>query len=551
VSDGDLRGALSLSQGDDPPGRFWAFDEFLTDEDTSTTDLTSGFTSMGFIRAALRRSAWFWCTTAVVGMLAGFAALKHFPPSYQASTTILLSNNLPGPPGEAVQDDAAIAQSRAVAGSALRALGLPQSPESFTGDYTAAVVTNRVFVITVKATSYNAAVREAKALASAFIRFQTQQLESQERLVDNALQQQIATARQHVNSINSRIKAVSAQPPTATQRAKLSILADDRKEAKIALIQTETANLGSEAATKIQTATLVKGTQILDPAVPLPLHTKRYLALYVGGGFLAGLMLGLFIVILRALVSDRLRRRDDVARALGAPVMLSVGKVRSARWRPSRRGRAAAPGAAIPRIVAYLRRAVPPSSQNPASLVIVPVDDVQLPARCVVALAESYTQQGLRVVVADLCHDAPAARLLGAAEPGVHTATSADGARLLVMVPDPEDVFPVGPLGRPRRSEATEPLAAACASADLVLTLATLDPSIGGQHLAGWARGAVVFVTAGRSSAPRIHAVGEMIRLSGMELISAVLVGADKSDESLGVSASPGPRVSVSHSLGS
>ena len=47
-------------------------------------------------------------------------------------------------------------------------------------------------------------------------------------------------------------------------------------------------------------------------------------------------------------------------------------------------------------------------------------------------------------------------------------------------------------------------------------------------------------MTAGRSSWTRIHAVGEMIRLAGMSLVSAVLVGADKTDESLGVTQPPG-----------
>ena len=74
----------------------------------------------------------------------------------------------------------------------------------------------------------------------------------------------------------------------------------------------------------------------------------------------------------------------------------------------------------------------------------------------------------------------------------------------------------------------------ACASADLLLTLATVDPSLGAEHLATWAGRAVVLVTAGRSSWTRIHAVGEMIRLAGISLVSAVLVGADKTDESLG-----------------
>jgi len=42
-------------------------------------------------------------------------------------------------------------------------------------------------------------------------------------------------------------------------------------------------------------------------------------------------------------------------------------------------------------------------------------------------------------------------------------------------------------------------------------------------------------VTAGRSSAARIYAVGEMMRLADMPEVSAVLIGADKNDESIGV----------------
>ena len=76
-------------------------------------------------------------------------------------------------------------------------------------------------------------------------------------------------------------------------------------------------------------------------------------------------------------------------------------------------------------------------------------------------------------------------------------------------------------------------------SADLLLTLVTLDPALGGDHLATWATNAVVVVSAGQSSAERIHGVGEMIRLAGMRLDSVVLLGADKSDESLGLTPRP------------
>ena len=84
-------------------------------------------------------------------------------------------------------------------------------------------------------------------------------------------------------------------------------------------------------------------------------------------------------------------------------------------------------------------------------------------------------------------------------------------------------------------ARAGDELSAAYGSADVLLTLIALDPSTGAEHLRTWAADAVVMVTAGRSSWMRIHAVGEMIRLSRTPLVSAILVGADQSDESLGL----------------
>ena len=72
-----------------------------------------------------------------------------------------------------------------------------------------------------------------------------------------------------------------------------------------------------------------------------------------------------------------------------------------------------------------------------------------------------------------------------------------------------------------------------------MLTLATLDPAFGGDYLATWATDAVAVVTAGRSSAERLRAVGDMVRLAGIRLDSAVLLGADKDDESLGLAPAP------------
>ena len=206
-----------------------------------------------------------------------------------------------------------------------------------------------------------------------------------------------------------------------------------------------------------------------------------------------------------------------------------------------RRGLAAAESGEVRRIVAHLRGVVPLSSERAAALAVVAVDWADVAALSVVSLAVSVAAEGKRVVLADLCGSAPAAALVGVKKPGVRGVT-VKGAQLVVAVPARDGVAPVGPLRRGPAAGLQRPsreLAAACESADLVLTLARLDPSIGGDHMATWASDAVVMVTAGQSSWTKIHAVGEMIRLAGMRLASAVLVGADKTDESLGVTPTP------------
>jgi hypothetical protein len=83
-------------------------------------------------------------------------------------------------------------------------------------------------------------------------------------------------------------------------------------------------------------------------------------------------------------------------------------------------------------------------------------------------------------------------------------------------------------------AQANAALVTACSAADLLLTLATLDPAFGGDHLGTWTANAVAVVTAGESSVEKVYSVGEMLRLAGTRLDSVVLIGADKTDETLG-----------------
>ena len=174
------------------------------------------------------------------------------------------------------------------------------------------------------------------------------------------------------------------------------------------------------------------------------------------------------------------------------------------------------------------------------------VDNGKTAAQALVATAMACAQDGKHVLVADLCPGAPAAHLLKAASPGVQP-VAVDGAQLAVVVPARDDVMPAGPVHhcRPgpkpgpgdRSAPKPRPRGAGrrLPEADVLLTLVSLDPALGADHMRTWAGDTVVMVTPGRSSWLRIHAVGELVRLARIPLVSAILAGADQTDESMGL----------------
>ena len=415
-------------------------------------------------------------------------------------------------------------------------MGLDESVRSFLAAYTVTAPSVQVLVFTVGAPSSTAAVQRASALATAYLQFRDSYLQNQQELQVKLAQQQLTAAQQKVTSLNRQVAAVSAEPVTTDQQASLRSLQAQLNTAETALTaaqQNESAVADTAAST---VAAMVHGSQVINAPTAVPRSLKQKRVFYLVLAFIAGLAIGLAIIIIRALVSSRLRSRDDIAEAIGSPVMLSIGEV-GANWLPPlgrRRGRMR--GLDLQRLEAHLNNAIaPPRAGYPAALAVVAVDNAPDAAPAVVSLALAWAGQGKKVVVADLCHGAPAARLLGSKSPGVHT-VSVSGAQMAVTVPGRAEVAPVGPLASPRPpfGRVNSDVAAACASADLLLTLITLEPVAGADHLATWATDAVAVATAGLSTSTRVRAVGEMIRLAGVRMASVVLLRADKSDESLG-----------------
>jgi capsular polysaccharide biosynthesis protein len=519
-ADGDFRDRLAIFNGDA---------DF--DERDSSAGSAPGLVSVGFLTSAVRRRARVWCVLALVGLILGGAYATLKPPKWTASTTVLLVDKPEADPAYAIETDLTLAESTPVAAAVVSQLGLNQTPASFLGTYRVAQVTTQILSITASGPTSSAAVQRASAIATQYLAYRAKYEQATQQQTETVLQQQVTQAQQQVNSVTTKL----AQAQGSGDQAEITKLQAQQTAATYNL-STIKANVASTlVTTRTTTQQMIQGSEVVSAATPGKRSVNKTLALYGIGGLIAGLAIGMIIVIIGAVTSDRLRRRDDIAYAIEAPVGLSVGELSSGRL-PALRGRAARQRD-MERVVGHLRNAVSGRSTGTSGLSVIAVDNAPTVAQAVVALAIAESQQRMRIVVADLSAGTPAARQLGVKGPGISTVTPA-GVPIVVVVPAAGEIAPIGPL-RPASASgdqvpATGPLADACSGADLILSLVTVDPAVGGDYLATWATKAVAVVSAGQSTATRIRAVGEMVRLAGAHLDSVVVVDADPSDESLG-----------------
>jgi capsular polysaccharide biosynthesis protein len=252
-------------------------------------------------RPGLRRGA--RAAMAVAGLLVGFGVYVTSPHEYQASTSLLLTSQ--AAPGEAsgapILNERAMAESGAVAELALDKLGLRQSAGSFLGTYTVTAPTDRMLVITISAPSSSAAVTRANTLAVVFLQFRAGEVKAAQKLVAQTFQQQIDQATQRVSSLAAQIRQVSAEPTSATQQAELKNLQTQEERATGALTWIQQVSTQNEVSTTISSYNVVHDSEVLDPAGPLPPHSRlKRLIEYTFIGLIAGLVLGMGIVVVRA-----------------------------------------------------------------------------------------------------------------------------------------------------------------------------------------------------------------------------------------------------------
>ncbi|MEX1007270.1 MAG: hypothetical protein WD271_05435 [Acidimicrobiia bacterium] len=389
-------------------------------------------------------------------------------------------------------------------------LHLHESADKVRSEYHGTAPSDDVLNITATGSSDSDAVRRANAVAHAFLAFRQHVYQRQSEVVGKALEGRTRALQTELDSVTTTVSSLSPSAisnPGQTADPQLDQLLQRRAQLSTEILSLQ----NSIQANAISSALVVNGSGVIDAASPASGSNVFALLRNMASGLAAGLLIGIGAVVLLSVTSNRVWRREDVARALRAPVARSVGRIRVRRFgrASAMRSRLRNPGLGMRTIDEHLLEALP--SDAPA-LAIVSVDSLDVGVLAACLLTISLDKRGSRVALVDL------------------TGTGLPFAVLGVT----RDVRPRG------ATRATAPAVTirppVSNSRETVIALAKLDPAVGADHLREFAARSVVFVTAGRSTVNTLCATSDMLEAAGIEVHSVVLADASRYDDSLGFS---------------
>lgn len=523
----------------------WRVDE-AEQEPPNSAFPSPALVTMHFLLTALRRRWRVWVGLGCVGMFLGLGWALSSPPNTVGTVTLILAHEPSADPQQAVSTDVSLLRTRTLAAEVIEQLGLKVTPDEFQDSVVSVSASPDVLVLEVTGPDDRAAVARARALADAYLAFRASQIRSQLEALTSGYKERIASLREQTDDLSKQYDEARG----LGDDAQTSVLLN--RQAQLA-VQIESAQQSIEDAT-MTTDAIIDASSVLDPPARKPAPSAvRTVALPVISGLIGATALGVGFVLFTALTSDRLRLREEVALALATPVRISVGGRLHRRWWPFRPIRL--PASALEILVDALDREVsrpakPWAAGNgsersheaqrrfePTRLALATVDTGGVGQLVVAGLAARLCAQGLDVFVVDLSESGA----LGAALDGALGEQEDPASQRRPVVFRPERVLSPQrePLDRPGSSKAdhslTDPWPEQWDQADVVVTLAEVDPAVGLEHLWSWVDEVVVLVAAGRSSAERLRTTGELIRSADLRLLFAMMVGADRSDESLGL----------------
>jgi len=476
--------------------------------------------SVRTLKEDLVRKRRIWIVTALLGLLIGASLHLVVPKKATAVTELYLVQPANSDPVAGMADDAALLQTQAVAKQAISTHHLHMSAHTLLSRYAGIVMSNNILSITFSGGSQSEAVSNDTAVGQAFLTVLANELRLQTDVLVHGLQSQIATLNASINDLNITIALLSNAPANTQTTNHLTDLINQRTS--------ETGQV-SQLQGQIQQGLLnehlvANVNHVLDPAALVPVSTTKVVVRDGLSGLVAGLAIGMGIVIFGSLLSERARDRSAVAATAGAPVELSLGRYRRLRIMQRRRlnRRLRKPSPALSMLGRRLRTNL--ESAPGSALGVIALGTVEAAALSVGLLALDLTSEGHGVVVVDAADDRILASVLGhtsrvrTAETFQSFSLGSPPVRVIVSPADPAQMAQKPP---PEDAEA-------------VLVLATLNPAFGAEHLASWVTDAVIILSAKEVSISQIEITSEMLRLAGIFLRSIVLLDADPQDVSSG-----------------
>jgi capsular polysaccharide biosynthesis protein len=455
------------------------------------------------------------------------AFLVAVPAPRTATTTLRLIHPEGADPDGAIATDISLMTTRTVAERTINALGLTMSPMDLMNSVKAVTTGSpEILQVTLSAPTDAEAVRILDQFTKEYLRFRGKQISVQSDILTEAYQDKIGTLRSQEAELRRRIDDLLISDDTSGQLTD-AYTEQQQVSDKIGSLQ------GAIEEAALQKQATVGASQVIDPAAPLEPGGLRRAALVLASGLIGGVAIGFGVVVLRAILSDRLWLRIEVASALNAPVLLSVRKI--------------APLSRLLQLIGFLpwvkahdsRRAVDRQRMANAIERAVP-EPGRRQSLAVVCLGNSNEMRfGLAAAAVELQHHGRTATIVDLTEAG---GVASAVARVAVATAEwtPQvfrpSVIPSLASGPTHVDSADwEDVALAKGRSGATLILADLEPGVGVDHLTAWTDRVIVAVTGGKSSAELVRTTGDLIRSVGLQLHGSVLLGAVSDDMSSGI----------------
>ena len=479
--------------------------------------------SLHFIRSALRRRRLACVLCAVLGLLASVAFLVMSPASHHARAALVLTHDPQADPSRGMATDVSLLRTRTVASKAIADLGLAMTPDAFLKSVNSLPVSSDLLSLSVTAPSDAEAVRRLTALTSIYLSFRAEQLSIQSNLLVSGMQQHITQLQAELEAISGRIDQLSAsRNPDA---GKLSDAIERRTYIQGTI---ETLQQSIEDA-KLRNSSVLASSRVIDPPAADTGGTKRRIVMILASGFIGGAALGCGAVLFFAIISDRLRRRSDVAAALEVPVPVSVGRVLALPkrwlWLPHIKAINARRTDERERLAHAIEMELPSPRQS-GRLGVLCIDNAEEVSLAVATAATNLAADGHSVAVIDLTKQGSLELGGGSSMMGAsHRPTVLRPHGIPVLAASIADLHDVGTEDKSGLS---------LDRTDITLVLADLDPSVGADFLSAWTDRVIIAVTAGLSSVGMVTTAAELVRTAGLEFRMAALLHAERTDDSSG-----------------